>query len=95
MAKRKRRIATRRKGSGGGRYGVNFGEAAMGAAAETVGAAVQAAIPQSFPQFLQTAPVTGLGLYIMGIAFNKKSVRSIGAGMVLGKLVNLGSVLGG
>lgn len=88
MAKKKK--SGKRGGGGGGRWSVKFDEAAMGAAAEKVGNAVQTALPQQFPEFIRTAPVTGLGLYALGVAFNRKSVRSVGAGMVLGRLVNIG-----
>lgn len=82
-------------GRGGGRWSVRFDEAAMGGASEVVGQAVQAALPAALPDFIRAAPVRGLGLYCLGVAFNRKSVRSVGAGIVLGRLVNIGAGLGG
>lgn len=91
MGKGKKKGSGGRRSGGGGRWGVRFDEAAMGAAAVTVGTAVQAALPTQFPDFIKTGPIVGIGLYALGVAFNRKSIRSVGAGMILGQLVKLGA----
>jgi len=105
MARRRRHrssggrvVRHRRRSSGGrslmgGRFGVHLNDAAIAAVAGAVGGAVQSTILSKWagaPAFVQAASIESIGLYALGVAFNRPDFRSVGAGMALGKWAGIG-----
>lgn len=92
MAKRRRKRRSYRRGRTS-RWFFDLTDAGLGAVAELVGSAIQTALPGGTPDFIRSAPVQALGLYALGVAFSKKALRGVGAGMALGRL--FGGLTGG
>lgn len=85
MAKKTKTKRRRRSGfGGGGRWGINMSQAAMGASSQWVGRQVLGLLPAQTPAVIRNAPLGDLGLYVLGVVFRDKSARSFGAGGVIG-----------
>lgn len=91
MARRRRRFKRymkkffaprRHRTAFGGRWGVDFSDAALGGIAAIVGEAVKSILQKykGIPTQITEMPVDALGLYALGVAFNRRPLRSIGLG---------------
>lgn len=77
----------------GGRFGVQFGDAALAAAAGMVGQVIQQVITSRWPtapEILRQSPVEALGLYALGVLLHRGEWRDIGAGLAIGRYLGLG-----
>lgn len=83
------RARGRRGGGLGGRWGFDLSDAAMGAVLGTVGTAIRQALARypTLPAAVREAPAEALGLYTLGVAFNRRPLRGVGAGMIIGGMI--------
>ena len=87
--KKKRRS---RGGRGGGRWGVDMNEAGLSLVSGTVGKMVAGWIAgfENLPEFLTKAEPSDVGLYALGVLFRRRSLRSVGAGLILSRSILIG-----
>lgn len=79
-------------GLGRGRWSIEFTDAALSAVSGTIGSALKGVLPAGTPQFIQNAPLEALGMYALGAALNRQSLRSCGAGLAMGQLIGVATV---
>ncbi len=100
MSRRRRRhfrsgagtsIRRRSAARGGSRWGISLADAVPGAMLEFVGTALRAQLEKypNLPALIREAPTSALGLYALGVAFNRESWRSLGAGQILGRMLGV------
>lgn len=84
MAKKKgKKRRSYRRGSGG-RFGIDANQTMVSAGAAWLGGKVKGMLPAGTPAFIMNAAPESLGLYVAGVLFKDKAIRSCGVGLAFG-----------
>ena len=80
-------------GGGGGRFGVDMTDAGLSLISGSVGKmANNWLLAETMPDIIKKAEPSDAGLYILGVLFKRRSLRSVGAGLILSRSVILAGV---
>ena len=89
MAKKKKRKGGYRRKSSGGRFGIDANTTMISAGAAWLGTKVKSMLPAGTPTFITNAAPEALGLYVAGVLFKDKPIRSCGVGLAFGSALGV------
>jgi len=90
--KQKKRKKSKSRGFGGGRFGIDMTETGLAALSGWIGKMVAGWLStfNQLPDFVTQAEPSDVGLYALGVLFKRRSLRSVGAGLMISRSILIG-----
>lgn len=89
---KKKKKRSKRSGFGGNRFGVDTTETGLAAVSGWIGKMVAGWLSgfDQLPDFIGKAEPSDVGLYALGVLFRRRSLRSVGAGLMISRSILIG-----
>lgn len=89
---KKKRKRSKSRGFGGSRFGIDMTETGLAAVSGWIGKMAANWLEgfDQLPDFIGKAEPSDVGLYVLGVLFKRRSLRSIGAGLMVSRSILIG-----